>query len=95
VAALYLEHAPELLSRLRQGADSGDWSILASTAHALKSSSGSIGASALAARCRELETAARLAVTGEAPTDLDSSRAVTGIEEEYERVHVALKLVRK
>jgi two-component system, sensor histidine kinase len=95
VAALYLEHAPALLSRLRQGADSGDWSILASTAHALKSSSGSIGASALAARCRELETAARLAVTGEAPTDLDSSRAVTGIEEEYERVHVALKLVRK
>ncbi|UEM23664.1 response regulator [Skermanella mucosa] len=90
VARIYLESTPELLERLRAGAKIGDWHLLAATAHALKSSSGSIGAAELSARCRDLETAARRAAGGAAPDDLVPGRVVGAIEAEYGRVCAAL-----
>lgn len=90
VAGIYLESTPELLARLRTGADAGDWALLAATAHALKSSSGSIGALKLAALCRDLETASRHAADGAPASDRVPGRAVDAIEAEYGRVRAAL-----
>ncbi|WP_158045351.1 ATP-binding protein [Skermanella pratensis] len=90
VARIYLESTPELLDRLRTGAKASDWQLLAATAHALKSSSGSIGALELSGRCRDLETAARRAAGGAVPDDLAPGRAVDAIEAEYGQVCAAL-----
>jgi signal transduction histidine kinase/CheY-like chemotaxis protein/HPt (histidine-containing phosphotransfer) domain-containing protein len=90
VASLYLDKTPDLLKRLREAGQCSDWPLLATTAHSLKSSSGSIGALGLTAHCRDLETAAR-GVAGGAPSpDVTPAQAIAAIEAEYDRVRSAL-----
>ena len=80
----YLTSTPPLLERLREAAGRGDPNGLRARAHALKSSSGTVGARNLAALCKELENAAR---QGAVP---DAEEQVTGIWEEYKRAQEAL-----
>ena len=84
VITAYMATSPPLLDRLSKAAASGDYRGLLGTAHALKSSSANVGARNLAELCRELEEGAR---EGEIP---DAEECVSGIESEYNRVHVAL-----
>ncbi len=55
-ARLYFQTSEELIARLRAGVGNGDAIELNDAAHALKSASANIGASDLAAACRQLET---------------------------------------
>jgi TMAO reductase system sensor TorS len=57
--SLYLQHTPPLLATLQDAAARGDADALARASHTLKSSSAYLGATALSARCKELETLAR------------------------------------
>lgn len=50
----YLDDTPRLLHDLEQAAAAGDTAALGMTAHTLKSTSASMGATALAALCEEL-----------------------------------------
>ena len=50
----YLDDTPRLLQDLEQAAAAGDTAALGMTAHTLKSTSASMGATALAALCEEL-----------------------------------------
>jgi diguanylate cyclase (GGDEF)-like protein len=59
--ALYLQTAPEIAENLRQAAADSQPELLASMAHALKSSSANLGAKALSKTCLMLETAGRQA----------------------------------
>jgi two-component system, sensor histidine kinase and response regulator len=56
---LYLEHAPQLLINLKEAAASNDLDAMAYASHSLKSSSANVGAVALSAHCKELETLVR------------------------------------
>ena len=51
----YLSDTPEIMVRLREAVQRGDAEAIRKTAHALKSSSGNVGAQSLAAACQELE----------------------------------------
>ena len=57
--AIYFKETRGRLARIGEAADRGDLAVLEGEAHALKSSSGTMGATALAARARALEAAAR------------------------------------
>ncbi len=80
----YLASTPPLLERLREAAGRGDSNGLREHAHALKSSSGTVGARNLAELCKELEHVAR---QGAVP---DAEEQVAGIWEEYKRAQEAL-----
>jgi HPt (histidine-containing phosphotransfer) domain-containing protein len=84
VVNAYLYSAPPLLDRLRKAALAGDQGELQQATHALKSSSGNVGAHILAQLCKELEEAARKGAIA------DAGEHVVEIEVEFERVHVAL-----
>ena len=90
VAKLYLDKTPDLMKRLREGVEFCDWPLIAKTVHSLKSSSASIGALELTARCGELETAARGAAEGTAPPEGMATRTLASIGTEYNRVRGAL-----
>ena len=90
VASLYLDKTPDLLKRLHEAARSSDCPLLATTAHSLKSSSGSIGALGLTACCRDLETAARGVLGGAPLPGVTPAQAIAAIEAEYDRVRSAL-----
>ena len=55
IIGLYLESAPALLQRLREAVAAGDSEALRQAAHSFKSSSANLGATQLAAHCKELE----------------------------------------
>lgn len=55
----YLDSAPGLFAAMRQAAANADAAGLQRAAHTLKSGSASMGALALAARCKELEDMGR------------------------------------
>jgi PAS domain S-box-containing protein len=55
VLTQYVETSPEIVERIRRAVSSKDGAELRAAAHRLKSSSAQLGASALAADCRELE----------------------------------------
>jgi HPt (histidine-containing phosphotransfer) domain-containing protein len=59
VAALYLDEAVTLLSRIEAACESRDGGELARAAHALKGASGSVGARRVMLLCAEIERAAR------------------------------------
>ncbi|MDH4167272.1 MAG: response regulator [Gammaproteobacteria bacterium] len=59
VIALYLESSQSLLEKLRAGLAAGDARALYEAAHALKSSSANVGATALAEIARQLEASGR------------------------------------
>jgi signal transduction histidine kinase/CheY-like chemotaxis protein/HPt (histidine-containing phosphotransfer) domain-containing protein len=59
VVGLYLSSAPGMFQRLRDAVAAGDGEALRQTAHGFKSSSANLGATQLAALCRELEQRGR------------------------------------
>jgi HPt (histidine-containing phosphotransfer) domain-containing protein len=81
---MYLECSPALLKQLEGGAAANDIDALRRASHSLKSSSASIGAVVVSARCARLEALAR---TGEVPGAVSM---VQGIADEYRRVETAL-----
>ncbi|MDH3600355.1 MAG: response regulator, partial [Candidatus Tectomicrobia bacterium] len=60
VVRRYLTHTPELMDTLRDAISQGDATAVQHTAHALKSSSGNVGALRLAAHCADLEAMAQV-----------------------------------
>jgi signal transduction histidine kinase/DNA-binding response OmpR family regulator len=81
---MYLESTPALLSQLERGAATGDVDALRHASHSLKSSSASIGALVMSARCARLEAMAR---SGDVP---DAASVVQSIADEFRRVETAL-----
>ncbi len=59
VIGIYLEDSPILIERLSELFDAGDVTGVAKAAHALKSTSAGLGATALATMCRQLEDISR------------------------------------
>ena len=59
IIGLYLDGAPALLQRLRAAVAAGDGEALRQAAHSFKSGSANLGATALAAVCKELEQCGR------------------------------------
>ncbi|NTV71191.1 MAG: response regulator [Azonexaceae bacterium] len=87
VLAAYLKAAEREWGRFDQGLADGDAALLASAAHALKSSSFNVGANGLARRCSEIEHLGRDGNMRQLLTRVDGVRA------EWRRVEVALKAI--
>jgi signal transduction histidine kinase/FixJ family two-component response regulator len=85
VLAAYLIAAGREWARFDQGLADSDGELLASAAHALKSSSFNVGARGLAERCGEVEQLGREGQMAQLLSKVDGLRA------EWERVEVALK----
>ena len=85
VITLYLQTTPRLLDTLNEASDAEDRTLLARTAHTLKSSSATLGATHLAALCKKLETMAR------AGSDNGGRELIVDIAAEYQRVAVSLR----
>src|SRR5207248_9182412 len=84
VVGLYLRNGPAQWAALRQAVERGDGHELEQVAHSLKGSSAQIGATALAARCRDLETAAQAADPSQA------AALVATLERTFDQVRAAL-----
>jgi CheY-like chemotaxis protein/HPt (histidine-containing phosphotransfer) domain-containing protein len=84
LAQLFLADTPQRLMALQAALAIGDTAAFAKVAHALCGSSASIGATALAAICRELEIRARNGIPAEAPR-------MQSIEREYARIAIKLQ----
>ena len=85
VLNLYLIESPKLLVKLIQSAQDGNAPEIERASHALKSSSGNVGATELARLCTDIHNAARASNTALARELLPK------FEVEFERVVVALK----
>jgi CheY-like chemotaxis protein len=80
----YLAESTSRMATLKDAAKHGDAPALRRVTHSLRGSSGTVGAHRMAELCRDLETLAR-------GTTLDGSLAmVTALEDEFERVGLAL-----
>ena len=55
VVELFIEEVPDILSKLKDALDSGDWDSAAKLAHTLKGSSSNVGAERFASLALELE----------------------------------------
>jgi HPt (histidine-containing phosphotransfer) domain-containing protein len=86
---LYLADTPCRLDDLRSAITHDDPSTMQLAAHTLKSSSASMGALTLSTLCAELESISQLG------TLAGTSQKVTCVEEEYERVKLALTVERE
>jgi len=85
---LFFAEAPKLIAAMRSAVASRDAPGLSLTAHTLKSSSATLGASSLAGLCAELEAIGKSG-------SLAGAKVKAGqIEAEYERVKAALELER-
>ena len=62
IVSMFIDSVPQTLDKLKQAATGGDLRVLQRTGHDLKSSSASLGAGVMAARCAELEALARSGV---------------------------------
>jgi len=87
LANIYLSDAPSRLTSLREALRDNNAAELASAAHALKSSSGNIGAAAVRDLCTELETIGRSGA-------MDTAAAkVAELESEYRRAEAELRRI--
>lgn len=77
----FASDARDCIERMRRHARNGDTASLASEAHRLKGSSGTVGAILLASKCQEIERSARAGVC-------------TGIEPRLEQARDALDATR-
>jgi two-component system, sensor histidine kinase and response regulator len=85
LAAIYLDDAQARLAHIREALQEGDAAQLANAAHALKSSSGNIGASTVRDLCNDLESLGRSG-------SLDRALAkIQQLEAEYARVEHELR----
>jgi CheY-like chemotaxis protein/HPt (histidine-containing phosphotransfer) domain-containing protein len=85
IAAIYLEDAPARMTALRDAVQRRDAQALSATAHAFKSGSGNIGATAVHDLCAELESMGRQGNLAGADATL------AALEREYGRVEQALR----
>lgn len=85
VIDLFLRDAPSQLESLRSGVESGNTSSVRSTAHALKSACGNVGATLMARSADALEKLARAESLEGAATMVETLR------EQYERTRVELE----
>ncbi len=84
VIGIYLNDSPILLDRLSETFDAADVEGVAKAAHALKSTSAGLGATALAAMCKQVEDIAR-------GNSMDGvGTLISRIRLEYEKVKEAL-----
>ena len=86
---MFLEDAPLLLAKMRQGIERGDAEMLQGTAHTLKPSCAMFGAMTLSGLCQELET---MGATGRMD---GGAEKMAQVEAEYEQVKDALQAVRR
>jgi HPt (histidine-containing phosphotransfer) domain-containing protein len=89
VIRAYLTDTPARLAQMRAALDAGDAEALRKSAHGLKSSSANVGAEALAALCKELESIGRSGSLQAAPTLLKDAevqlvRVVAALEAQIE-----------
>ena len=84
----FLETAPPLLARLRQGVEQGNAAEVRTAAHTLKSSGNDFGATRLAELCQTLEE------MGKAGTLESATELAAQVEAEYEPVKAALEEIR-
>ena len=84
IASAFILDSPGRISALRPTAEGDDGAALSAMAHALGGSSASIGASALAAMCNELEACCSSGLPD------DSRQRISDIEAEYARVEAQL-----
>jgi CheY-like chemotaxis protein/HPt (histidine-containing phosphotransfer) domain-containing protein len=84
VIVTFLERTPVALAALRDAAVRADAEAIRRSAHMIKGTSATLGATELAARCAELE---RLGRSGIVP---DAANRVAAIEESYRHVEAAL-----
>jgi CheY-like chemotaxis protein len=89
IAALFLENSPEYLSRIRQALADRDSRALGRAAHALKGSVGNLAARAA------FKAASRLEEMGEKGDLAESQEAYAALEQEIERLRLALAAFRK
>ena len=85
VISLYLDNSLELLAKIRKSVAASDAGALRASAHALKSSSGNVGATRLSELCKQLELSGK---------EEDMERAghlLQEFEAEYERARQALE----
>ncbi len=85
IIGLYLASSPPLLQALREAVSQGDAVALTEAAHSLKSSSANLGATRLAALCKDLEQRGREQRLENSPDLLAS------VESQYAEVQQALK----
>jgi len=85
VIRMYLTNAPSLLEKMHSAVAAGDADALRDAAHTLKSSSASVGATDLAATCKQLEALGRQGRVA------DAMPVVGGAETEFEAVSRALQ----
>jgi len=89
VVGLFVADAPMRIASIREAMQKHDAGLLLSAAHALKSSSGNVGASRLHKMCADLE---RMARSG----DLTSAKALADkLDAEFDRAVTALRQVRQ
>lgn len=84
LVAIFLEDTPDLLAKMRQGAEARDVEQIWRTAHTLKSSSANLGVMELSSLCREIE------MLGKAGMLEESIEKSAHIETEYARAKQAL-----
>jgi CheY-like chemotaxis protein/HPt (histidine-containing phosphotransfer) domain-containing protein len=79
---LYFDHAPTLVTTLRQAVESGDTAGVEHAAHSLKSSSANVGALQLAQLCKALEDLGRTHALEQAATLLDQLDPAFGLAQD-------------
>jgi HPt (histidine-containing phosphotransfer) domain-containing protein len=84
----FLEDAPPLLVKLRQGLEQGNAATVRMAAHTIKSSSNDFGATRLAELCQQLEDMGKAGSLDGAP------EFAAQVEAEYEQVKTALQTER-
>lgn len=85
---LYFDHAPTLVTTLRQAVDRGDAAGVERAAHSLKSSSANVGASQLAQLCKALEDIGRTHALDQAVTLLDQLDLAFGLVQDALRAEL-------
>ena len=85
---LYLANTPGLLAKLRQAIAQGDAGTVDNVAHTLKSNSTRLGAVTCSELCQELE------IMGQSGELKGAEGKLAQLEQEHERVRVALEKVR-
>jgi HPt (histidine-containing phosphotransfer) domain-containing protein len=85
VVRLFLDSAPSILKELEAAAAGTDAAMLLSISHKMRGISANVGARLLAARCTQLEAAARM---GSVPEN--AAAEVEAIAREYRRADAAL-----
>jgi len=85
IAVVYLDDAPARLAALREAVQKQDAHAVSTAAHAFRSGSANIGATAVSALCGELER------MGREESLSDAARTLADLEREYARVEQALR----